>query len=840
MLAKRSGVARRRRRAASSRPVQLAFETLEDRTVPSGANPDASILGLQQNIQHIVVIYQENWSFDGLYGNFPGANGIANASPTSLTQIDRLTGQPYSSQLGQPFDLAYNGPALTTPPQPINNDVSPAVIDPRFPAGLNTLLPYDAGQFLTTGDKTGDIVHRFYQEQSQIDGGLQNKYITWSDNPGLVMSHFNATNLPEGLLAQQYTMDDNFFHSAYGGSFLNHQFLVSANAPVYPNAPSSMIATVDSTGQLALNPTTGKIVHDGNITPTTAQALANGFNGSSPFDKNYAINTIFSQNLVPPGSNPASPSFLPSQNDNNPNGPNYIQTIGDLLDGNGVTWKWYSGDFNQAVAVQKGPVTPTNPNGDPNYAADVAKLNADNFQWHHQPLAYYNNFAPYLPNGQRNPLSAAHLQDEMNLFADLTAGTLPQVSLIKQVGVNNEHPGYTDVLQGQQATAAIVQAIQNSSAWNNTAIIITYDENGGRWDHVAPPLTDINGVPWGDGTRVPAIVISPYAQRGFVDHTQHDTSSILKTIEEDFTHGQGLNNAGNLDTSASDLLNDFQFPGVNVNGSALDIVGSTAGDFVYVTPVGANTDGSTGVNILSVLNGKLSQQTFTQTFSELTFYFQSGGNDTVSVDPRITLPVDVNAGNGNNLIHGGSGNAVIHLGTGNNNVYLGNGNDTVTSPQSSPGIDSVTAGDGTNMITLGGKTNFVRLGQGNNNVTVLGTANNFIQLGGGNNMVRVGPGSTQVFGGDGNNQIALGDSDAFVMLGNGADMVTGGNGNDLVWLGNGNDSVSLGNGNDFVFVGTGHNTVSVGTGTDTLVVNVDDLVTVAPGGKATIIRRPRM
>ena len=77
--------------------------------------------------------------------------------------------------------------------------------------------------------------------------------MTWSDNPGLAMSYFDATNLPEGQLAQQYTMDDNFFHASYGGSFLNHQFLVSAAAPVYPNAPSTLQPVLDAKGQLALD-----------------------------------------------------------------------------------------------------------------------------------------------------------------------------------------------------------------------------------------------------------------------------------------------------------------------------------------------------------------------------------------------------------------------------------------------------------------------------------------------------------------------------------------------------------------------------------------------------------
>src|SRR5215471_5774144 len=77
-----------------------------------------------RKIKHIIVVYQENWSFDSLYGLFPGANGLRDASITSLTQTDRLTGKPYSSQLGQPFDLVTGSLTLTTPPQPINNNVT--------------------------------------------------------------------------------------------------------------------------------------------------------------------------------------------------------------------------------------------------------------------------------------------------------------------------------------------------------------------------------------------------------------------------------------------------------------------------------------------------------------------------------------------------------------------------------------------------------------------------------------------------------------------------------------------------------------------------------------------
>jgi len=497
-----------------------------------------------QQIQHVIVIYQENWSFDSLYGLFPGANGLFQSSSTALTQLDRLTGQPYSSQVGQPFDPVSGSVSLTTPPQPINTNVSPNVVDTRFDPNLNTLLPYNIVNHSTlqSTDKTGDIVHRYWHEQSQINHGKMNQFVTWSDNPGLVMSYFDATNLPEGKLAQQYTMCDNFFHAAYGGSFLNHQFLISAAAPVYPNAPASMQATLAPDGQLALNPTTGKTVQDGNITPIGGLSFADG---TTTFDKNYAVNTIFSTNLVPTFSTPGSASLLPSQNDNDTSDTTrpYIPNIGDRLSDKNVSWKWYSGGWDNALAS-----TASNPanNGVVPPKPPVDPL----FQWHHQPFAYYDNYAPWT-NGQRNLLSAAHLQDENNFFLDLQNNSLPGVSFIKPLGPNNEHPGYADLLQGQQHVADIVSAVRNSPYWGHTLIVVTYDEHGGRWDHVTPPTS--NGI-WGDGSRVPAIVIGPFAKTHFVDHTQHDTLSVLKTIELIF----GLTPLNSFDANASSLASSLK------------------------------------------------------------------------------------------------------------------------------------------------------------------------------------------------------------------------------------------------------------------------------------------
>jgi phospholipase C len=465
-----------------------------------------------QNIGHVIVLYQENWSFDGLYGSFPGANGTQALQGKPLTQLDRL---------GNPITQLTNA----TKNFDTNN------LDPQFPSSMPVQL-YNAARFVQPSGKTQDIVHRFYQEQYQIDGGKNDKFVGWSDNGYLTLSQFDATNLPEGQLAQQYAIDDNLFHSAFGGSYLNHQFLIAAAPQPYPNAPANIVARIDpATGQLALKPDQ-TIVQDGKVTPD-----------------GYAVNTIYSPNMVPNFITPGdATSIVPLTNDSNPNDPTrpYQQNIGDLLSQANVSWKWYSGGWNAAVALQQAYRS-----GDPAKIAAAKAPFSDTknplnlFQWHHQPFAYYDNYDPLSANGQ------AHLQDESNLLSDIQNGTLPAVAFDKPLGPDNEHPGYASLLQGQQHIASLVQAVQNSRYWNNTTIVITYDENGGRYDHVAPPTVDR----WGVGVRVPGIEISPFAQRGFVDHTQYETDSILKTIEQNYN----LKSLSKHDGQANPLYNAYTF-----------------------------------------------------------------------------------------------------------------------------------------------------------------------------------------------------------------------------------------------------------------------------------------
>jgi phospholipase C len=583
-----------------------SLEALEARRLLAAAV--GSTLG---DIDHIIVIYQENWSFDALYGHFPGANGLANATDASGNLLPKY----------QQVDK--NGNLITTLPDPST--------DPHVPGGLPA-KPYDLSQYVAPDQKTNDIVHRFYTEQLQIgSGALQpgtgnnNKFVTWSDNKNVVLSNFDATNLPEGKLAQQYTMDDNFFHAAYGGSFLNHQFLVAADAPKWNQPiPNGFLSTWDPTTQA---------LKDGNLT----------------IDGKYAVNTTFSANLVPSFVTPGAATLMNSINDSNPSDPNrpYEANIGDRLSAAGVGWKWYSGGWDAAVNLQKAYQS-----GDPaQIAAAKAPFNDPTnplnlFQWHHQPFAYFDNYSPLSAGGQ------AHLQDENNFFSDLANGNLPAVSFVKPLGPDNEHPGYTSLLQGQQHVADIVHAAQNSPDWAHTAIIITYDENGGRWDHVAPPVTNDG---WGDGARVPAIVISPYARQGYVDHAQHDTLSILSTIENRF-NVQPLNKRdGSASTLESSLklqpvFSDLSAPTIIVGNATTSVSGklavggqAPAGDKVTITidgaPSGTPTVQADGSFTATLPTGSLSvgSHTIGYSFAGDSTFVGASANSTLQVSYRVSV-----------------------------------------------------------------------------------------------------------------------------------------------------------------------------------------------------------
>jgi phospholipase C len=408
-------------------------------------------------INHIVVIYLENRSFDNLYGEFQGADGIVGLSPDKYQQIDS-TGAPYVTL--------------------------PQAADSRLPANLPN-KPFPIEDFIPSNAPTRDLVHRFYQEQAQINDGKMNRFALVSDAKGLTMGYYHTAGLPLAAEARNYTLADHFFHGAFGGSFLNHLYLISTAVPVFANAPDAIRAKADATGRVA---------SDGTVTPD-----------------GYVVNTAWTVNTPHLGVIPRE-QLVPNQT---------MPTIGDRLSGKNISWAWYSGGWDDAVAGHPAPL----------------------FQFHHQPFAYFANYA------DGKPTRAQHLKDEKEFFAAARAGTLPAVSFVKPLGDANEHPGYTDLMAGEQHALALINAVRSGPNWSDAAIIVTYDENGGFWDHVAPPKIDR----WGPGSRVPTLIISPYSKRGFVDHTTYDTSSILALIEHRF----GLKPLTKRDEAANDLSAAF-------------------------------------------------------------------------------------------------------------------------------------------------------------------------------------------------------------------------------------------------------------------------------------------
>jgi acid phosphatase len=534
--------------------------------VPGGAaaqGDDGHGDGLKK-VDRVVVIYQENHSFDNLYGGWEGVNGVDDADAAHTTQVNQA-GTPYTCLLQ--VDVNLTSPPLPatchdeTTEKPFDSAFAnePFTID-DFIAPTDTTCPPPGasapnGTLKGTGLPGGctrDLVHRFYQEQYQLNDGAQNRYVTGSDAVGLAMGVQDTRQLPIYRYLHspghpRYAIADNFFQSAFGGSFLNHQWLVAAATPTFPGAPDELHSVLDANGMPANYPLyaspAGTAVRD------TALTAACG--GSTPAGLacgDYAVNTI--QPPYQPFSSPTA-TKLPPQT---------APTIGDRLSDEGIDWAWYSGGWSNANGDIGAPGW-TNGDGptcsDPNAATTATFPNCPDklFQYHHQPLNYFASFAP------GTEARKAHLRDEAE-FLQLAQGSMKRcqikpVSFIKPVGANNEHPGYASVVRGSRHTVELLQAIKHSRCAGNTMVILTYDEFGGTWDHVTPPGQ--GGAPgphdeWGPGTRIPALVISARLRGEFVvDDTQYDTTSILATIERRF----GLEPLTSRDAAVNDLFTVF-------------------------------------------------------------------------------------------------------------------------------------------------------------------------------------------------------------------------------------------------------------------------------------------
>ncbi len=493
----------------------------------TGSRGDATTRALRSNVDTIVIIYAENRAFDNLFGNFPGARGLS-----EVVDRDGRTLPDYAPQIDR------NGTVLATLP-PTWGGVTAAGVKPvvteaqsagltNAPFSIERAFTPQSNVSLSTSTVTRDLVHRFFEHQMQIDGGKNDGFAAWSDAGGLAMGHYDYSPSALYSLAKEFVLADNFFQGAFGGSFLNHQYLICACAPEYPDADMAAakpsIAILDSAAAghylprltLAHGATLSALdgppqfARNGNIAP------ANYF-GDGKF---HAVNTM-QPAYQPSGNKPAASDadHLYADPDNATTLPPQTQaTIGDALDAKRVGWIWYSGSWDAALADgRRSPLE----SREVIYAPAVPGGNPD-FQSHHQPFNYYERFDPKNHAEQR----AAHLKDYSSLVSDAAAGRLPAVAFYKPQGNVNQHAGNASVAEGDAHIADLVAKLRAGPQWGHMVIVITYDEFGGAWDHVAPPQGDLLG----PGTRIPALLISPFAKRGTVDHTQYDTGSIIRLI----------------------------------------------------------------------------------------------------------------------------------------------------------------------------------------------------------------------------------------------------------------------------------------------------------------------
>jgi len=546
--------------------------------VATGAGGSAPTSPLSK-VSHIVVIYEENHSFDNLYGQWEGVNGSANAATAEKTQV---------SQNGTPFTcLKQLDVNLTSPPlaATCTDSTTGTTFTSAFPNtgqfSIDTYIPPTAttcpsptvfgpangipnGSGLP-GGCTRDLVHRYYQEQYQLDGGKMDRYVAGSDSAGTVMGAYNTKALPIYAYLHadghpHYAIADDFFQAAFGGSFLNHQWLVAAQSPVWAGAPNDagpndLHSVVDANGMPNNYPfyasPLGTSVKDANLT-----ASCNPPAGRPPTPAGVECGD-FAVNTTQPWYQPYSPGTADSRR----LPPLRNLTIGDELTAAKVSWAWYSGGWSNADGDVGAPGW-TNGNG-PNCIDPLHNVNAvypncpdGDFQFHHQAFNYYASFAP--GTAQR----ALDLRDEAEFIQLAQSSTktcnLRQVSFIKPLGEENEHPGYASEGSGSSHLVELLKDIESSACAKDTMVIVTYDEFGGQWDHVPPPgqgsATKGPHDAWGPGTRIPALVLSPYLHGPFVvDHTEHDTTSILATIEHRF----GVQALGNRDAQVPDLSSVF-------------------------------------------------------------------------------------------------------------------------------------------------------------------------------------------------------------------------------------------------------------------------------------------
>jgi phospholipase C len=489
-------------------------------------------------IKHVVVLFDENVSFDHYFGTYPFA------ANTDGTAFHAKRGTPTVNGLYTKI----------TPSGPVG---------PLLTSNPNTAEPtrLTHAQALTC-----DQDHAYTAEQQAVDGGKMDKFVQFTETstcsapnfgaPGLVMDYYDG-NTVTGLwnYAQHYAMSDNNWDTTFG-----------------PSTPGALnLISGQTGGAYAVSPATGAKVPD----PGGVSTLNSAGFGTVYGDPDPAFDGCSD------GSSRAATAF-----------PLAVATgrnVGDLLNARGVTWGWFQGGFAP---------TGTNAAGLPvcgNKHTNIGGASITDYSPHHEPFQYYKSTAnpKHLPPSSEAAVGrtdqANHQYDLSWFDKTLTAGNMPAVSFLKASEYQDGHPGYSDPLDEQTFLVNTINQIEQSPFWKSTAIVVTYDDSDGWYDHQPPKIVNgsndatvdqpicssapirlgSNPVRCGYSQRLPMLVISPWAKANYVSHKQTDTTSVLGFIENNWLGGQRIG-GGSFDAISGSLNRVFQFFAPRLNPVILD------------------------------------------------------------------------------------------------------------------------------------------------------------------------------------------------------------------------------------------------------------------------------
>jgi phospholipase C len=530
---------------------------------PAGNGDPAAAFVTATKIKHVVVVFGENISYDHYFATYPNAANLAGEVP-----FVPVASTPKPNNLSTPLDPTASFAALPATVDLLNANPNSNAAGPN---GANAANPF---RLARTQASTADMNHNYTPEQAAIDNGLMDAFPLNVGNPGpppangpaasttkgMVMGYFDGNTV--GALwnyAQNYAMNDNSWTTNFG-----------------PSTPGAInLISGQTNGFAATNHTP--------LAPT--RAIPDGNGNFSLIGDTDPLNDVCST----------------SADQNSFAGKN----IGDLLNAKNISWGFFQGGFD---------LTATNANGttgclrSSTTTANVPAATAD-YVPHHQPFQYYASTAnpSHLRPSSVSAIGhtfeedgttkdpANHEYDTHDFFDTIKAGNLPAVSYVKAPAFQDGHAGYSNPVDEQNFIQQVVAAVGESSDWDSTAIIFSYDDSDGWYDHQEPPImnpsattadsldgaslcnsgaqqkgaaptTPLKGNDGnpaqgrcGYGTRVPLLVMSPFSKKNFIDHTLTDQTSILKFVEDNWLAGQRIQDGGSFDTIAGSIENMFSF-----------------------------------------------------------------------------------------------------------------------------------------------------------------------------------------------------------------------------------------------------------------------------------------